>query len=93
MCLALFVEKPLLRGCFMAVRAGAVMSPSWDCWDTVRCDITGLYVYSHMLGGTLVAQGAITVGDLTSLLLYTVYVGSGLQMLTYALYASLWRRY
>lgn len=33
-------------------------------------------------GGTLVAQGAITVGDLTSLLLYTVYVGSGLQMLS-----------
>lgn len=34
------------------------------------------------IGGTLVSQGAITVGDLTSLLLYTVYVGSGLQMLT-----------
>ncbi|PPQ64552.1 hypothetical protein CVT24_008454 [Panaeolus cyanescens] len=33
-------------------------------------------------GGTLVSQGAITVGDLTSLLLYTAYVGSGLQMLT-----------
>ncbi|KAL6304938.1 P-loop containing nucleoside triphosphate hydrolase protein [Sparassis latifolia] len=33
-------------------------------------------------GGSLVTQGAITVGDLTSLLLYTVYVGSGLQMLT-----------
>ena len=28
------------------------------------------------------SDGAITVGDLTSLLLYTVYVGSGLQMLT-----------
>jgi ABC-type multidrug transport system fused ATPase/permease subunit len=33
-------------------------------------------------GGTLVSQGAITVGDLTSLLLYTAYVGNGLQMLT-----------
>ncbi|TFL00627.1 P-loop containing nucleoside triphosphate hydrolase protein [Pterulicium gracile] len=33
-------------------------------------------------GGSLVTQGAISVGDLTSLLLYTVYVGSGLQMLT-----------
>ncbi|KAG5645410.1 hypothetical protein DXG03_006234 [Asterophora parasitica] len=32
--------------------------------------------------GTLVSNGAISVGDLTSLLLYTVYVGSGLQMLT-----------
>ncbi|ESK97261.1 atp-binding cassette transporter [Moniliophthora roreri MCA 2997] len=33
-------------------------------------------------GGSLVSQGHISVGDLTSLLLYTVYVGSGLQMLT-----------
>jgi len=33
-------------------------------------------------GGTLVSHGEISVGDLTSLLLYTVYVGSGLQMLT-----------
>lgn len=29
------------------------------------------------------SKGAISVGDLTSLLLYTVYVGSGLQTLTY----------
>ncbi|KAF8070392.1 P-loop containing nucleoside triphosphate hydrolase protein [Lyophyllum atratum] len=35
-------------------------------------------------GGTLVSHGVISVGDLTSLLLYTVYVGSGLQMLTYS---------
>ncbi|KAF8514644.1 P-loop containing nucleoside triphosphate hydrolase protein [Hysterangium stoloniferum] len=33
-------------------------------------------------GGTLVSHGVISVGDLTSLLLYTVYVGSGLQMLS-----------
>ncbi|THG99518.1 hypothetical protein EW026_g2828 [Hermanssonia centrifuga] len=33
-------------------------------------------------GGTLVSKGMISVGDLTSLLLYTVYVGSGLQTLT-----------
>ncbi|TFK84857.1 P-loop containing nucleoside triphosphate hydrolase protein [Polyporus arcularius HHB13444] len=33
-------------------------------------------------GGTLVSRGTITMGDLTSLLLYTVYVGNGLQMLT-----------
>ncbi|KAF4563181.1 ATP-binding cassette permease mdl1 [Pleurotus pulmonarius] len=33
-------------------------------------------------GGTLVSRGDISVGDLTSLLLYTVYVGNGLQMLT-----------
>lgn len=35
------------------------------------------------LGGSLVSRGEISVGDLTSLLLYTVYVGNGLQMLTY----------
>lgn len=33
-------------------------------------------------GGTLVSKGTISVGDLSTLLLYTVYVGSGLQMLT-----------
>ncbi|KIY65318.1 hypothetical protein CYLTODRAFT_379636 [Cylindrobasidium torrendii FP15055 ss-10] len=33
-------------------------------------------------GGTLVSRGDISVGDLTSLLLYTVYVGNGLQMIT-----------
>lgn len=41
--------------------------------------------YSPFVGGTLVSHGDISVGDLTSLLLYTVYVGSGLQMLTYEL--------
>jgi putative ABC transport system ATP-binding protein len=48
------------------------------------CRIHGLLTISNFIcvGGTLVSQGAITVGDLTSLLLYTVYVGSGLQMLT-----------
>jgi len=39
-------------------------------------------------GGTLVSRGDITMGDLTSLLMYTVYVGSGLQMLTYVLFFS-----
>lgn len=33
-------------------------------------------------GGSLVSQGQITVGALSSMLLYTAYVGSGLQMLT-----------
>jgi len=33
-------------------------------------------------GGSLVSHGYLSIGDLTSLLLYTVYVGSGLQMLT-----------
>jgi len=31
-----------------------------------------------------VSSGQISVGELTSLLMYTLYVGSGLQMLTYA---------
>lgn len=30
------------------------------------------------------SSGQISVGELTSLLMYTLYVGSGLQMLTYA---------
>ncbi|KAJ6589964.1 P-loop containing nucleoside triphosphate hydrolase protein [Mycena vulgaris] len=33
-------------------------------------------------GGMLVSQGQITVGDLTSLMFYTAYVGNGLSMLT-----------
>ncbi|RPD58151.1 P-loop containing nucleoside triphosphate hydrolase protein [Lentinus tigrinus ALCF2SS1-7] len=41
-------------------------------------------------GGTLVSRGVITMGDLTSLLLYTVYVGNGLQMLT-AFFSSIMR--
>ena len=36
------------------------------------------------LGGSLVSSGQISVGELTSLLMYTLYVGNGLQMLTYA---------
>ncbi|KAG7449702.1 P-loop containing nucleoside triphosphate hydrolase protein [Guyanagaster necrorhizus] len=39
-------------------------------------------------GGTLVSRGEISVGDLTSLLLYTVYVGNGLQMITYMTFFS-----
>jgi putative ABC transport system ATP-binding protein len=33
-------------------------------------------------GGTLVSSGQISVGDLMSLLIYTLYVGNGLSMLT-----------
>ena len=40
-------------------------------------------------GGTLVSRGAITVGDLTSLLLYTAYVGSALGLLSYV-FPALW---
>lgn len=35
------------------------------------------------------SRGEISVGELTSLLMYTAYVGSGLQMLTYGLLATL----
>ncbi|KAI0276183.1 P-loop containing nucleoside triphosphate hydrolase protein [Russula aff. rugulosa BPL654] len=41
-------------------------------------------------GGTLVSNGQISVGELTSLLMYTLYVGSGLQMLT-SFFASIMR--
>jgi ABC-type multidrug transport system fused ATPase/permease subunit len=37
---------------------------------------------SPHLGGSLVSHGQISVGELTSLLMYTVYVGNGLQMIT-----------
>jgi putative ABC transport system ATP-binding protein len=43
-------------------------------------------VYTELMGdctgGSQVASGLITVGDLTSLLMYTAYVGGSLQMLT-----------
>ncbi|KAL5483290.1 MDL1 [Sanghuangporus weigelae] len=41
-------------------------------------------------GGSLVSKGVISVGDLTSILLYTVYVGNGLSMLT-SFFASIMR--
>ncbi|KAH9066008.1 P-loop containing nucleoside triphosphate hydrolase protein [Lactarius deliciosus] len=41
-------------------------------------------------GGSLVTHGQISVGELTSLLMYTVYVGNGLQMLT-SFFASIMR--
>ncbi|KAH9014750.1 P-loop containing nucleoside triphosphate hydrolase protein [Lactarius pseudohatsudake] len=41
-------------------------------------------------GGSLVSHGQISVGELTSLLMYTVYVGNGLQMLT-SFFASIMR--
>ena len=61
----------------------------WERYDTraarlwfVVFDHEGSKKNSFDLGGTLVSQGVITVGDLTSLLLYTAYVGNGLTMLT-----------
>ena len=36
------------------------------------------------------SHGSITMGDLTSLLLYTVYVGNGLQMLTYSSFSHIY---
>jgi len=43
-------------------------------------------------GGSLVSKGVISVGDLTSLLLYTVYVGGSLQNLTSFFVRSFHRR-
>lgn len=52
----------------------------WDMASLVFIEV--LIILISCTGGTLVSHGEISVGDLTSLLLYTVYVGSGLQMLT-----------
>lgn len=57
----------------------------WLCLAMVSSPLSlspGALTMNTFAGGSLVTQGAISVGDLTSLLLYTVYVGSGLQMLT-----------
>lgn len=43
-----------------------------------NCSILVLLTY----GGTLVSRGVITVGDLTSLLMYTAYLGGGLANMT-----------
>ncbi|KAF9450097.1 hypothetical protein P691DRAFT_666011 [Macrolepiota fuliginosa MF-IS2] len=69
------VAKILVLGRKEAIASGIFFgSTGWSGNVTVL----GLLGY----GGTLVSQGVITVGDLTSLLLYTVYVGNGLTMLT-----------
>lgn len=49
-----------------------------------NCSILVLLTY----GGTLVSRGVITVGDLTSLLMYTAYLGGGLANMT-SFFASL----
>jgi hypothetical protein len=48
---------------------------------SARCFENGCHIV--LSGGSLVSSGQISVGELTSLLMYTVYVGNGLQMLTY----------
>jgi ABC-type multidrug transport system fused ATPase/permease subunit len=45
--------------------------------------------YTEWIGGSLVGHRQISVEKLTSHLMYTIYVGSGLQMLTYGPSASL----
>ncbi|MCO5592222.1 hypothetical protein L7F22_046220 [Adiantum nelumboides] len=51
-----------------------------------NCAILTLLTY----GGSLVAKGVISVGDLTSLLMYTAYLGGGLANLT-SFFASIMR--
>lgn len=64
-------------------QGGAVISQSCVFSDMVRPPHRSVQLGVNILeGGTLVSRGEISVGDLTSLLLYTAYVGSGLQMLT-----------
>lgn len=57
-----------------------------DDWLLVVTDCLFFFscgVWRSVIGGSLVSRGYISVGDLTSLMMYTVYVGSGMQMLTY----------
>jgi len=51
-------------------------------WDMVGVFLKQSPFADKLEGGSLVSHGYLSIGDLTSLLLYTVYVGSGLQMLT-----------
>ena len=44
--------------------------------------IDRLYPLLSIKGGNLVSHGVVSVGDLTSMLLYTVYVGNGLSLLS-----------
>ena len=82
-----------LRAAFSSVPlGGAGMLHYWLCLGTVRGSFDCLPQKNHgteCIGGSLVSRGEISVGELTSLLMYTVYVGSGLQMLTYGPLAAL----
>ncbi|TFY79601.1 hypothetical protein EWM64_g4409 [Hericium alpestre] len=84
--LALFSERVLyvLELCRKEAVASAIFFGSTG-WSG-NLVLLGLLGY----GGNLVSKGAISVGDLTSLLMYTVYVGSGLQMIT-SFFTSLMR--
>ncbi|KAF8263750.1 hypothetical protein EI94DRAFT_1874774 [Lactarius quietus] len=50
--------------------------------DAVACGVFFGSTGWSKNGGSLVSRGQISVGELTRLLIYTVYVGSGLQMIT-----------
>lgn len=82
-CFNLRERKQLLAVSSLGVLVGVAMSLSLASWATVRRhDSVRTSRFTFPIGGTLVSTGVISVGDLTSLLLYTVYVGNGLQMLT-----------
>ena len=77
----------------MVVQAGAGMLPFLVYLDMVRVTLAWCLTSTNFdlirtKGGTLVSHGDISVGDLTSLLLYTVYVGNGLQMLTLVVFTA-----
>ena len=88
--LAWHERKPLLVVSSLVALDGAATSHYWLCSHMVCFAVHRSFeMYSRVdywvAGGSLVSQGVISVGELTSLLVYTVYVGSGLQMLTYVL--------
>ena len=78
-------KRPLRAVYSLEQRDGVEMSPSFVCWVMVWliCIYISINDGERRVGGTLVSRGEISIGDLTTLLMYTVYVGSGLQMLTY----------
>lgn len=76
-------KKRLPAGSSSAALGGVEMSRFLRCSHTVNTFFeTIVAILINLVGGSLVSKGSISVGDLTSLLLYTVYVGSGLQTLT-----------
>lgn len=76
-------KKQLPAGSSSAALDGVEMSRFLRCSHTVNTfSETIVAILINLVGGSLVSKGSISVGDLTSLLLYTVYVGSGLQTLT-----------
>jgi len=86
------VDEVLVLAKREAVATGVFWGATGWGWNLTIVSILGygLHPPSHYsqcgligyIGGTLVSKGAITVGDLTSVLFYSFYVGDGLESLT-----------